>query len=587
MDILKKINYIFSKSQKKKLVILMFVMLIGSVLELVGIAAIMPLVNMVSDPSIIVGRKMYRTIYILFNCKSATDFILLFAGGLIFLYIFKNIYIIIMYYVQYRFTYHNQQKFTSIMMDCYMKQPYLFHVMKNISELHRNVTSDVQMLFATVLAVIQLTNELTVCIFILAYLFILDKFITLGLLIMLSLFAFFFLKVVRKKSGELGRKNRDLAVSFSKWIRQGFEGIKEIKIVNREQFYIDNINHYGNKSAEVVIQNQTINAMPRPLFEAVCISALLGVVFLKILNGADIKYFIPVLSAFAISAFRLLPSAGRITSHLNVIQYNKAAVDSVYKDLVEIANLKGGEYEKNENNVPLSFNEKVLVKNVTFSYPSSTEPVLENLNIDITKNSSVAFVGPSGAGKTTLADIILGLLKPDSGSIFCDDTDIYDNLNGWHKFLGYIPQNIYLIDDTIRNNILFGISEAEADDAKVWKALEDAQLADFIRSLENGLDTVVGERGVRLSGGQRQRIGIARALYNNPQILVLDEATSALDTETETAVMEAIDALHGNRTMIIIAHRLTTIRNCDFIYEIKDKKAVLCNKEDILSGIQK
>lgn len=587
MDTLKKINFIFSRKQKIRLLFLMVIMLIGSVLELVGIAAIMPFVNVISDTSIIHNRKAYRVFYDMFNCSNDTQFILIFAAALIFLYIFKNLYIIAMFYIQYRFTYHNQQKFTSIMMDCYMKQPYLFHVMKNISELHRNVTSDVQMLFATVLSVIQLINEMTVCFFVLIYLFVIDKYITLGLLIMLCIFAFFFLKVMRKKTGELGIINRDLAVAFSKWIKQGFEGIKEIKIVNREQFYIDNINYYGTKGADVTIQTQTINAMPRPLFEAVCISSLMGIVFLKIANGADIRYFIPVLSAFAVAAVRLLPSAGRITTHLTTIQYNKAAVNNVYKDLVEIANLKNGEYDSEDKGIDLTFDRDININNVTFSYPSSAEPVLENINLVIKKNSSIALVGPSGAGKTTLADIILGLLRPQGGSILCDDVDVYDNLRGWHKFLGYIPQSIYLIDDTIRNNILFGIPEKESSDDKVWEALESAQLADFVRGLDNGLDTMVGERGVRLSGGQRQRIGIARALYNKPQILVLDEATSALDTETETAVMESIDALHGNRTMIIIAHRLTTIRNCDYIYEIKEKKANLCNKDEILAGIQK
>lgn len=583
MDVIKKLSYIFNKRQKKNLVILTFVMLIGSVLELIGVAAILPFVSIVSNPDTIHNKRSLAFIYRNFGFKNDIQFIIAFGLALVALYIVKNLYLIGMSYLQFRFTNNNQQSFTSIMMDCYMRQPYLFHVTHNIAELHRNVTGDVGMMFNTVLALIQMFNEITVCLFLLVYLFLLDKYITLGILVMLGIFAAFFLKVVRKKSANLGIRIRDVSVKFNKWIRQGFEGIKEIKIVNREPFYIENINKYGRDVADVNIKSQTINVMPRPLFEATCVSTLLIVVVAKIAHGADLNYFIPVLSAFAISAMRLLPSAGRITTFITTITYNKVAVDHVYKDLIEIEGLKENGSNSDGKISPISFNEKIELKNVTFGYPSITENVVEDINILIPKNKSVAFIGPSGAGKTTVADILLGLLKPKSGSVYSDNEDVYLNLTEWHKLLGYIPQSIYLIDDTIKNNILFGIPKSEADEEKVWKALEDAQLADFVRTLEKGLDTVVGERGVRLSGGQRQRIGIARALYNDPQILVLDEATSALDTETETAVMEAVDALHGNRTMVIIAHRLSTIKNCDYIYEIKNKNVTLCDKEEVFA----
>lgn len=581
MDILKKVNYIFNAGQKFRLSVLMVIMLIGSGLELIGIAAILPFVKIISDTSIIHNNKICMTIYRMFNMNNDTQFILLLAIGLIVLYIFKNAFVIWMGNLQYRFTYHNQQKFSKIMMDCYMKQPYLYHVTRNISEIHRNITGDVSCLFTTILAVIQLSNEMVVCLLLLIYLFVLDKYITLGLALMLGAFAIFFLKVMKKKAAYYGIKIRDYTVEFNKWIRQAFEGIKEVKIVNREQYYIDNMDNFGSNAAEVNIKMQTINAMPRPLFEAAVITALMTVVTAKIIHGADLQYFVPVLSAFAVAAFRILPSAGRITTFITAISYNKAGVENVYNDLLEIDRLQKIKREEFENKELIPFDDKISLEGVTFKYPSSVEPVLEGVSFEINKNKSIALIGPSGAGKTTLADIILGLLEPQEGHIYCDGEDVYKKLFGWHSLLGYIPQTIYLIDDTIRNNILFGIPENEADDEKVWKALEDAQLADFVKSLEEGLNTVVGERGVRLSGGQRQRIGIARALYNNPQILVLDEATSALDSETETAVMEAIDALHGNRTMIIIAHRLTTIKNCDYIYEIKDKKASLKNKEEV------
>lgn len=579
MNVLKKINFIFDKSQKMKLGILMFITLIGSGLELIGIAAILPFVKVISNTRIIHDNRICKSIYTLFNMKNDKQFILFFSVGLILLYLFKNLFIIWMSNLQFRFTSHNQQRFSKIMMDCYMRQPYLYHVTRNISEINRNITGDVYALFNTILAVIQFANEIVVCSMLLVYLFLLDKYITLGLFLMLGVFAIFFLKVMKKKVARYGIESRDLSVLFNKWIRQGFEGIKEIKIVNREQYYIDNMDYYGNKIAGVNIKMQTINAMPRPLFEAACISSLMIVVTAKIIHGADLQYFIPVLSAFAVAAFRMLPSAGRITTFITTITYNKAGVDNVYKDLIEVKRLQNARNDEVKNLESVTFDDKIVVSNITFKYPNTTGPVLENVSLEIKKNSSVAFVGPSGAGKTTLADVILGLLAPQNGKIYCDGIDVYTRLNGWHNLLGYIPQTIYLIDDTVRNNILFGIPEEDCDDSKIWKALEDAQLADFVKNLDSGLDTMVGERGVRLSGGQRQRIGIARALYTDPKILVLDEATSSLDSETEKAVMESVDSLHGKRTMIIIAHRLTTIKNCDCIYEIKNKKALIVNKD--------
>ena len=251
--------------------------------------------------------------------------------------------------------------------------------------------------------------------------------------------------------------------------------------------------------------------------------------------------------------------------------FNKPAIDAVYKDLKRIEELENSKVMKNTAEEPLTLKKAIKVEKLSFKYPNAENYVLHNINFEILKNKSTAFIGPSGAGKTTLADIILGALEPTEGSVLVDDVNIQEHMSAWHKNLGYIPQSIYLMDDTIKNNIAFGINREEIDESKIWKALEQAQLKGFIKSLDKGLDTEIGEGGVRLSGGQRQRIGIARALYNDPEVLVLDEATSALDNETESAVMEAIDRLSGTKTLIIIAHRLTTIRNCDIIYEVKNE----------------
>ena len=324
--------------------------------------------------------------------------------------------------------------------------------------------------------------------------------------------------------------------------------------------------------------NRLLSITPKYMVEAVCMTGLLIAIIIKLNFGhGELENFIPQLATFAVAAFRLLPSVGRINEHVNNILYAVPSVDLIYGDLKGIEDYQESKGE--EEGKEWSFEHGITAKHITYAYPNTDTNVLEDASCVIPKGKTVAFIGSSGAGKTTMADIILGLLAPQRGKILVDDIDVFKNLTMWHHQIGYIPQVIYLSDDTIRNNIAFGIHEDQIDEEAVRTALKKAQLAEFVDTLPDGLDTIVGDRGVRLSGGQRQRIGIARALYHDPEILVLDEATSALDNETETAVMEAIESLQGSKTMIIIAHRLTTIQNADIIYEVGDGKVTERSKE--------
>ena len=566
-----ELRYIFSREQKIKLLLLLVVIGIGTMLELLGVTAIMPFIEVVMNPESIQRKWYLNILYSMFDFQSDVSFMLFLAAALIAIYMVKNLYLCIMYNLQYQFTFSNQRKLAYRMLDCYMRQPYSFHLSHNSADLIRNVSNDTNMMFVGILALLQLITETLVCITLIIFLFIQDKTITIGVTVIIGLFLLFFAKGFKRYFSRIGNEDREYNAGITKWLLQSFGGIKETKILDREDFFLNNFDYNYKNYASCERKYRFLQVAPRPIMEAVCVSSLLVVVAFKLLRGTHSVYFISTLSVFAIAAFRLLPSINRVTNYMSVIMFNKPAIDAVYKDLKRIEELENSKVMKNTAEEPLTLKKAIKVEKLSFKYPNAENYVLHNINFEILKNKSTAFIGPSGAGKTTLADIILGALEPTEGSVLVDDVNIQEHMSAWHKNLGYIPQSIYLMDDTIKNNIAFGINREEIDESKIWKALEQAQLKGFIKSLDKGLDTEIGEGGVRLSGGQRQRIGIARALYNDPEVLVLDEATSALDNETESAVMEAIDRLSGTKTLIIIAHRLTTIRNCDIIYEVKNE----------------
>ena len=580
MDILKKLSYIFDKKQKWESFGLVILIIIGTLLELLGISTIQPLVNSIMYPDRLAASEPYRTIYRVFHLQNTTQLILFLIAGLIVIYIIKNTYLIFMYNRQYKYIYSNMRKLSTKMMHSYLSRPYSYHTTKSSSELLRNINQDTADFFGVIQALVQLITEGMVVLAIVIYLFIKDRSITVAVGIMLGILIMIFFRIYKKSLLKMGEKNRYFEAQVTKWVQQAFGGIKEVKVMNKENFFYDKYDEAFQGRVRSEYTYHTMITIPKPMIEAVCMSSLLGAAGLKIMLGINPVYFIPTLSIFVVAAYRLLPSFNRITEYMGSIAYQKPAVTAIYTDLREIEESiheQKTEYSAAEVE-PLPFYQEIQIRNLSFHYADSEKLILNHVSFKIRKNTSVAFIGQSGAGKTTLADIILGVLSATDGCIMADEQRITDNLNAWHKTIGYIPQNIYLMDDTIAANIAFGVPEKQIDMKKLNSAIERAQLTKVISELPSGVNTKVGERGVRFSGGQRQRIGIARALYNAPQILVLDEATSALDNETEQAVMEAIDALHGEMTLIIIAHRLSTIKNCDEVYRIADGKAMIQTK---------
>lgn len=426
----------------------------------------------------------------------------------------------------------------------------------------------------------EMVAEVCVCVAIGIYLYIVSKSITIIIVGLLILCLVFFSYISRRYSTRWGREGQKYKSKIYQWMNQSLGGIKEIKVLNREKNFIKRYDEYFGKYVRVLRLNRLIGVVPKYIIEMVCMTGLLLAIIFKIFFGQkDLVEFVPQLAVFAVAAFRLLPSVGKINEHLSAVLYAKPSLDLIYDDLKEIEEL--GEIDE-DSDYSWKFQHRVELKKISYAYPDGDMNVLENVSLIIEKGKTIAFIGSSGAGKSTLVDILLGLLKPQYGKIYSDGMDIFKNLPTWQKEIGYIPQSIYLSDDTIKNNVAFGVDEKDIDEQAVILALIQAQLYDFVEGLPEGLNSYVGDRGVRLSGGQRQRIGIARALYHDPQILVLDEATSALDNDTESAVMEAIDNLQGQKTIIIIAHRLTTIRNVDIIYEVSNGKVIRKEKEAVL-----
>ena len=575
---LKKLNQILDSRQKLQLLLLLITFIIGSFLELLGVSAILPLVNVIMDADIL-QSGLYALLGHYLMASGVRDFIVKYCVLLIVLYVFKDLYLLFMYNLQFAFTYRNKAHISNRLMKIYMRQDYLNLIDHNVTDLLRSLSADIDLCFALILALLNILCESLTALTLIVYLTVQSPQTMISLMIIMGVFVLIFTHFYRRRLAACGERYRLLFAAKEKWLLQTFHGIKEIKVMGREEFFYRSYADTNYAFAEADREQNLNQMLTRPMIEITCIGGLLSIIAVQIAWGAPIAQYISVLSVFAMAAMRLLPSFNRIMSNISSVLASVPGLDALADDMRR-ADAMHQELPP-QTGTPVRLETAVEVSGLTFTYPGKTRPVLQDVNLTIPKNGAVALIGPSGSGKTTLADIILGLIQPQSGSVLVDGNSIFDNLNSWHKLVAYIPQNIYLIDDSIRANVAFGSAEEEIRDDKIWQALKSAQLDTFVRSLEKGLDTMVGDQGVKLSGGQRQRIGIARALYHNPEVLVLDEATSALDSETETAVMEAINRLQGNKTILVIAHRLTTIRNCDTIYEVKNARVTQLSHEDL------
>ncbi len=568
IDQISKIYSLLDRSTRRGLIWMFVLMFVAAILEMAGLSLFIPLLHILINPGEMTDLPVLGDYVSGLAGADSNSFVLAFCLSLFGFFVFKNLILGLIIFAQQRFVQHRRAIFAKKFLHQYLCRPYVFHLQRNTSELVHNSINQSMRLFVKGLApLLQLTMDTIISVGIIAVLLLANPQAALIMGGVMGLSSFIFYRAIGGRVRAWGEKIVRLDGETMLWANQALGSIKETKLLGAETFFAEAFGRPSLASARILSKVMTLSHVPRLFLEVIAMGGmLLLVATLVVVNQQDIKSVLPALGLFGVAAMRLLPAFSKIVTNLNTLRENSAAVNIIHRDYHDSQSGRSGEADAVETPAPdIPFTNDLRLHDVSFHYPEMQAAALSGVNITIIKGQSVAFVGRSGAGKTSLVDIILGLLSPSAGRLLVDGRDILSNLPGWQRRIGYIPQEIYLTDDTLRRNIALGLSDEDIDDGKIKEALQLAQLSELVRDLPGGLDTVVGERGARLSGGQRQRIGIARALYSDPEILVMDEATSALDGETEKQISTAINGLAGQKTIIIIAHRLSTVRHCDTI----------------------
>ena len=579
-NLLQKINEIFDKKQKRQLVLLGFMIFIGGFLETLGVSTMIPVVTVLLTPEKVQEyidkydflNKICTTLHITSVSQVAVSLLLLLMA----VYVIKNVYLLFLVYRQNTFITQNRNNMISRVMAEFLNRPYEEYLGADIPTVFRITDSDIPQTFALMLALLSLASEVVVSCLIFLVLLIQNVQMTLFVMLVFGVLTLVIVKVLKPRLNRIGARNQEIQSRIAKWRIQATYGLKDVKVLNREEFFVRNYYETGKVGANVARNYAVLNNTPRLLIETIFIVSMLGYIAIYINGGGDVSEMMTTIATFGVAAIRVLPSVNRINTYITEIAYATPSLNFVYENLQQGMKTDAmlAERKANSQKEKLKLDDKIELNHISFHYPDSDKNIFTDAHMVVPRGKSVGIMGSSGAGKSTIVDILLGLLHAQEGQITCDGVDIFKNYESWLAQIGYIPQSIYLIDESIRDNIAFGIDADKIDEKRIWEVLEEAQLKEFIEELPEGLDTTIGDRGIRLSGGQRQRIGIARALYHDPEILVFDEATSALDNETEAAVMEAVNSFHGKKTMVIIAHRLNTIEKCDMIYKVENEKIV-------------
>lgn len=569
MTRLRKILYLLPPAFTRWAWVLLFLLLVGTVLETLGLGLIIPTLAVITRPDIAQEYPWAEPYLSLLGDPTQGQLTSWALGLLVTFYVAKGLFLLFLAWNQARFAYTLSEVLGTGLLAGYLSQPYRFHLQRNSATLVRNITGEVSQFTGAALNLLRLQTELSAMIGIAALLVVVEPLGALVAMLLLGSMAYVFHWFSRGLLEQWGGERQHHDELRHQHLFQSLGGVKEIAVLGRTGYFVGRFAEHNKASFGISVRFQTIQQLPRLWLEVVGVASLAGAVFIMLGRGRDLESFIPTLAVFVAATFRLIPSLNRIVGSVQSLKYSLPVIDLLY-DEYKILDSE----QPHARTAEIALHSDIRLDDVSFAYPLAETRAIEHLSIRIPAGTSVGLVGESGAGKSTLVDIILGLFTPTEGRVLIDGADVQTALRGWQDMIGYVPQSIYLTDDSLRNNVAFGVPRDEIDEEAVTAAIGAAQLEWFVRSLPEGLDSIVGEHGVRLSGGQRQRIGVARALYHKPAVLVLDEATSALDSMTEDGVMEAVNALRGSRTLIIVAHRSSTVSECDQIYQLERGRLV-------------
>ena len=565
-----KIYNLLPLAERRKALMLLVLMLVGMLLETLGIGLVIPVITLMMQGDLTSNHLIIGSIISFFGDPSQTELVTAVMLGLLAVYVVKNLFLAFLIWVQTQFAFNLQAKLSQQLFAIYLRQPYTFHLQRNSAQLIRNVTSEISAFTRVITSSLLLFTELMVLIGITTLLLLIEPLGAFIVLIVFSVAAWTFHRMTRGYISRWGIERQHHDGLRIQHLQQGLGGAKDVKLLGRENDFLTQFQIHNIKSTRVWKLITILQNYPRLVFELLAVTGLTVLVISMLSQGKEMQNIVPILGLFAAAAFRLMPSVNRVLSSVQTLRFNLPVINTLNEELKLITSGSNSQ----QISKPDFFKKEISIKNLKYHYPDTELPALDGVSMNIKKGETVGFIGASGSGKSTLVDVILGLLTPRNGHIEIDGKNIHLALRNWQDQIGYVPQSIYLTDDSLRRNIAFGLAEEQIDDVAVKHAIHAAQLDDFVTSLPDGMETIVGERGIRISGGQRQRIGIARALYHDPNVLVLDEATSALDTATEVGVMQAVMALHGKKTIIIVAHRLSTVEKCDRLYELDQGRVV-------------
>lgn len=580
-EIIKDISYVLTQRQKLQCIILLILIIAGSFMDTLGVAMVWPFAQALMHPRQLEDNSYLAVVLDGCGIDSSEEIVLFTGVVLMAIYIAKNIVLAFIAYKRTALRWNMQRELQVRMLESYMTRPYTYYLDMNTGSVLTGLVNDVNNFYIVLEGLFNFFSYAITVIMIGIGLCIFDFLMAMLMLLVVGCCFLGVTVLFRKLLDGAGQRQRAANAETYKYASQSIIGIKEIFVMRCKGFFVRKYDEAIRKSTKENVRFFFLNSCPRLIIETFCICFIVLAICIRYASGNVDEMFMSKMAVFIVAAFRILPLIASINNVANSLVFYRTGVRNTYNNIKEaekyIAEEQAYIYNRTVgvNITSVSDDKKNLeIKNIRWRYPGADREVLKGLSFTVKNKKSVAIIGASGAGKTTVSDIVMGLYKPQKGTVRFAGEDIYAMPDQWAKMVGYVPQSLFLIDDTIRANITFGVDEKNIDDNKIWDAIKKAQLKAYVKDLPQGLDTVVGERGIKLSGGQRQRIAIARALYRDPEILIFDEATSALDNETERAVMEAIDSLQGTKTMIIIAHRLSTIRNCDVVYEIKDGVAV-------------